>query len=188
MWKVNYRLRLIEEQDLNKVLEWRNSDRIRMNMYTDHLISLEEHRAWFTRLKNNKKNISLVFEYKNEPVGVMNFTGIDEQNKKCTWGFYLGEENLPKGTGLALGYFGLQYAFEKMNIRKLSGEVFGFNTASYHFHKKLQFVEEGRLIQHIFKNNKYEDIILFAQFQEDWANNIKVIESELESKLSNVSL
>jgi len=43
-------LRPIEEGDLATVLEWRNSERIRANMYTDHLISREEHRAGFAKV------------------------------------------------------------------------------------------------------------------------------------------
>ncbi|TCS83308.1 UDP-4-amino-4,6-dideoxy-N-acetyl-beta-L-altrosamine N-acetyltransferase [Tepidibacillus fermentans] len=182
----NYKLRPIEEEDLEMVLNWRNSERIRMNMYTDHLITMEEHRAWFQRLKEDNRNLTFIFEYMDEPVGVMNFNRIDNHNRNCTWGFYLGKENLLKGTGLALGYLGLKYAFENLNIRKLSGEVFGFNIASYNFHKKLHFKEEGRLLKHIKKNGQYEDIILFAQFEEDWKKNRILIEADLQSKLSTI--
>ncbi len=83
----------------------------------------------------------------------------------------MGEEDLPKGTGLMMGYFGLTYTFEKLSIHKIVGEAFGFNQASIKFHKKLGFSQEGILMKHILKNGHYEDIISFATFKEDWTNN-----------------
>jgi len=183
---LNYKLRMLEKRDLETVLAWRNLDRIRMNMYTDHLITMEEHQAWFKGLKGSNKNITLLFEFMDEPIGVMSYNEMDHQNNNCKWGFYLGKENLQKGTGMVLGYMGLRYAFEILNVRKLSGEVFDFNIASYKFHKKLNFIEEGRLLKHIFKQNKYRDVVLFAQFKEDWDQNKEYLEKELQRKFGEI--
>ncbi|MCD5406412.1 MAG: UDP-4-amino-4,6-dideoxy-N-acetyl-beta-L-altrosamine N-acetyltransferase [Desulfotomaculum sp.] len=164
----DYRLRPLEEADLGKVLEWRNSERIRANMYSDHIITVEEHRAWFERNKQSEDAVSMIFEFKEKPVGLVYFTNIDKICNRCLWGFYLGEEDLPPGTGAIMGFLGLEYAFEKLGFRKLCGEAFAFNISSTKFHKKLGFIEEGCLAKHVLKNNVYEDIILMAMFKEDW--------------------
>lgn len=164
----DYSLREMKETDLETILKWRNSNRIRENMINDHIISMDEHRDWFVRLMQQKKDIYLIFQHSNLPAGMVYFTDIDKRNNICFWGFYLGNEILPKGTGLILGIMGLEYAFNKLGIRKICGQVFSFNTSSLEFHKKLGFMEEGRLIKHVLKNQKYEDIISFALFKEDW--------------------
>ena len=164
-------LRPIEWDDLEKILEWRNSERIRSNMYSDHIISLEDHRAWFENLKLHSTSIYLSFEVQNQLAGLVYFTDIDTKNSKSNWGFYLGEENLPKGSGTAMGVLGLEYAFIQLKIRKLCGEAFSFNNASSRFHKKLGFVEEGRFIKHVLKRGIFEDVVSFALFREDWMNN-----------------
>lgn len=166
----DYSLRPIAEADLGKVLEWRNSERIRSNMYTDHFITLEEHRSWFDLLHKKKTDIYLVFELFQKPVGLTYFTNIDPKNGKCFWGFYLGEENLPRGTGTIMGTLGLEYAFEELHIRKLCGEAFRFNTASIGFFQRFGFVEEGHFVKHILKNGNYEDILFFALFCHEWQN------------------
>ena len=38
-------LRPVLESDLGLIRQWRNSERIRANMFTDHIISSEEHLA-----------------------------------------------------------------------------------------------------------------------------------------------
>lgn len=153
------------------MLDWRNSDRIRANMFSDHIITMEEHVAWFEGTQRDDKIIVLVLEYLNEPIGVVNITDIDHKNNKCTWGFYLGETNTPRNSALVMGYLSLEYIFEVLKIRKLCGEVFAFNSKSAHFHERLGFYTEGRLIKHVLKNGNYEDVICMALFKSVWTND-----------------
>jgi len=157
------KLRLMQKEDLRKILHWRNSERIRKNMFTDHIISEEEHLTWFNSF-NREKNTYLIFEFNNRPVGMVYFTDIDKYNSKCYWGFYLGETGLPKGTGLLMGSLGLEFAFNDLKIRKLCSEAFAFNESSIKFHKKLGFIQEGYLVEHIKKDGCYEDVIVFTLF------------------------
>lgn len=175
----DYHLRPIQEKDLEMVLDWRNSDRIHANMFTDHKITQNEHRNWFENLKEQQTNIYLIFEFQQRPVGLVYFTNIDRNNNTCSWGFYLGEKDLPKGTGTLLGIIGIEYAFDKLNIRKLCAKVFAFNETSIYLHKKLGFVEEGKFSKHILKNKCYEDIVFFALFKEDWQNTGSIREKTI---------
>jgi UDP-4-amino-4,6-dideoxy-N-acetyl-beta-L-altrosamine N-acetyltransferase len=163
-------LREIVVADLPQILEWRNSERISKYMFTDQFISMEQHRAWFESLSHETKLKYLIFEYNGEPAGVVNFTYIDYRNHKCHWGFYLGKENLPPGTGTLMGQLAISYAYEVLNIRKLCGEVFAFNQSSVSFHQKMGFTEEGTLIKHVLKKGNYVDVICFALFNERFMN------------------
>lgn len=166
----NYRLRPMEEDDLEKVLEWRNTDRIRPVMFTDRIITMDEHRAWFKKLNREKNAVCNIFEFQRRPAGVVNIVQIDKYNNKCSWGFYLGEVDVPCGAGTVMGFLALEHIFEVIGIRKLLAEVLAFNAQSIKFHKKLGFVEEGRFAKHVFKNGKYEDVMAMALFREDWLN------------------
>ncbi|MFY0543168.1 UDP-4-amino-4,6-dideoxy-N-acetyl-beta-L-altrosamine N-acetyltransferase [Brevibacillus sp. H7] len=166
-----YSLRAFVEADLEQVLLWRNSDRVRQHMYSDHLISWEEHVNWFHRMRNDHTHECLIFEYQNRPVGVVSFSNIDTKHMRCTWGFYLGETDIPKGSGLAMGLLGLSYGFETIGSRKICGEVLASNDASIRFHQKLGFVQEGHFVNHIYKNGHFEDVLSFACFSEDWGKH-----------------
>ncbi|MGE5701489.1 MAG: UDP-4-amino-4,6-dideoxy-N-acetyl-beta-L-altrosamine N-acetyltransferase [Clostridia bacterium] len=164
----DYLLREMEESDLELVLHWRNSERIRASMYTDKIISWEDHCAWFSRMRENNGIDYRIFEYLGRPIGLVNFTGIDRENRKCHWGFYLGETDVPRGIGTVMGYLGLEYAFESLLLRKICGEAFSFNQASINYHKRLGFREEGLFVKHILKSGNYEDVVSFALFQDEW--------------------
>lgn len=169
MKREDFHLQPVEERDLQLILSWRNSERIRAYMYSDHLITPEEHRVWFEKLKQDQRDIFfLVFYYQTHPVGIVQFNNIDNQIKKCEWGFYIGEENVPKGTGAVMGLLGLEYIFEKHHIHKVYGESFVFNQPSIKFHSKLGFQQEALFQKHVLKNGKYEDVIVFGLLRENW--------------------
>ncbi len=161
-------LRPILPGDKDILLAWRNSDQVRANMYMDHLIAPEEHERWFASALQHPSALFSVFVLRGVPVGFSSFTGISRDHQRCTWGFYLGEQGLPKGTGSALGYLALDYAFDTLGMYKLASEAFAFNQASVALHRKLGFREEGRLVEHYVKQGRREDIICFAKFRNQW--------------------
>jgi UDP-4-amino-4,6-dideoxy-N-acetyl-beta-L-altrosamine N-acetyltransferase len=163
-------LRPVQDTDRDLILQWRNSERVRANMFNDHIISHEEHLAWFQRITKEPIPLFLVFEYLRRPLGIVSITRIDRLNNRCLWGFYLGETDGPPESGMVMAYMGLAYIFEHLKIRKLCSEAFVFNQGSIRFHQKLGFTQEGIFVKHVLKNGFYQDIISFALFEEDWPN------------------
>ncbi len=161
-------LRPLRESDLDIVLGWRNSERIRRQMYTDHRIPPDEHRRWFERVRKADEAACFVLEVRDLPVGVVTVSRIDRRSGVCHWGFYVGDAEAPRGTGAALGFLGLEALFETMSFRKVCGEVLGSNTASLRFHERYGFAEEGRFARHVLKEGRYEDVIALSLFREQW--------------------
>ena len=156
------RLRPIKENDLELVLEWRNSFRVRNYMINNHIITIDEHKAWYNRLLHDDSSHCLIFEMHGEPVGVVNFNDIDRERGICFWGFYLGRENLPKGTGTRMGTLGIKYAFHELGMQKICAKVLEFNQASIRLHQKLGFVLEGVLRDHVRRENKLVNLLLYG--------------------------
>ena len=163
-----YRLRPLEPSDAGLVLRWRNSDRIRSVMYSDDLIKPEEHEAWFKGLLERTDVSYRMLEVEGRPAGLVYFTKIDRHVGLSVWGFYLGEESLPKGTGLRLGFLGLEHAFQELGLKKIQGESFVFNSAALALHRKLGFVQESVLRSHTKKCGQVKDVALFGLKKEDW--------------------
>lgn len=161
-----YQLRPMVRSDLELVLEWRNSDRVRSSMLTHQKIPMDKHIAWFEAQSQDDTSVQLIFEANKEPVGVMSISKIDRESGICTWGFYLGKSDLPRGLGTQLGLSGIHYTFEVLGMRKLFAEVIAFNEASIRLHQKLGFIIEGRLVQHLRRDDAFLDIILYALFNE----------------------
>jgi len=153
------------------VLKWRNAELVRACMYTDHLISMEEHRAWFAKAKADPASVHLICEEHGVAIGVVNFVQIDRKNSKAFWGYYLDVEKARRGRGSIMEYLALDYAFDTLRLRKLCGELFAFNEHVLKLHKKFGFREEGCFRSHVLKNGRYEDVVSIAIFDEEWALN-----------------
>lgn len=174
-----YRLRPVEEKDLEMVLAWRNSPRVQMFMFTDRIISMEEHREWYLRLQVEGDSRCLIFESLGKPLGVVKVDQVDLANGCCLWGFYIGDTDAPRGSGMIMGFLGLEYIFETLQMRNVIGEVFAFNKASVKFHKKLGFKEKVRGGKRSLKDGVYKDVLSFTLLVEDWLKEKACLEVRL---------
>ncbi|MEX3071990.1 UDP-4-amino-4,6-dideoxy-N-acetyl-beta-L-altrosamine N-acetyltransferase [Vibrio alginolyticus] len=167
--------------DLEMILEWRNAPEVRSKMYTTHEISLEEHNAWFERLKEDKTKIYFIAKINNVPVGVVGFSEVNQVHGIATWAFY-ASPTAPRGTGSLMEYYALEYAFENLKLHKLRCEVIAFNKVVIKLHKKFGFVEEGCHRDAFYDGDAYHDVIHLGIFSREW----KDIKDELKTKLKVV--
>jgi UDP-4-amino-4,6-dideoxy-N-acetyl-beta-L-altrosamine N-acetyltransferase len=163
-----YRLRNVEQRDINLIFEWRNADHIRPFMNNSEEIPFEAHNKWFQSLKGNKSRIVKLCLYREKPIGLVQFSKMDPIHKTCEWGFYIGDTTCPPGSGKAMGFLALDFIFHEVQMRKVNAQVLEFNSKSLSYHKKLGFYEEGRLLQQIVRNNQFYDLVLFGLFKEEW--------------------
>jgi UDP-4-amino-4,6-dideoxy-N-acetyl-beta-L-altrosamine N-acetyltransferase len=166
-----YTLRPMQESDLSQVLAWRNHPDVRKNMYTQHVISAEEHAAWFARVQIDPTKRYFVCVDDGEPLGVVGFYSISPHHKTAEWAFYSG--NLARrGLGSHMEYLALSLAFDELGLEKLSCEVLGFNESVISFHRKHGFRREGIRHQQHLIDGKYEDVHLLALFRKDWLGGL----------------
>lgn len=166
----NCRLRPMRPQDLERVLAWRNHPEVRRYMYTQRLITLEEHRGWFERASQAPQRHLLIYEQDAEPLGFVNLNVVDATAGRADWGFYLAPE-APRGSGQGLGHCTLTYAFTTLRLHKLCGEVLADNTRSQRFHERLGFRREATHRDHFFDGNTYHDVIGFGLLAEEWRDS-----------------
>ncbi len=160
-------LRLMREEDLGYVLEWRNNIEVRKNSYTQHEITKEEHEKWFKSVSRDRTKRQFIFEVKGQPLGVIGFFNIDYKNKSAFWSFYSGNLSI-KGIGAKMEIMALRFAFEDLQLEKLNGEVFKSNLKVVNHHLKYGFIIEGVFKKHIFLNGNFEDIYRIAIFKRDY--------------------
>lgn len=163
-----FQLRPLRLDDLQTVLKWRNSERIKTLMYTEHTITWEEHYRWYEDVSKDPYRKVFILDYDKDRLGLVQFSNIDRGNSRCYWGFYIGEAQAPKGAGTMMGILALDKIFNDVGIMKVCSEIIHTNSVSIRYHEKLGFVPEGRLVNHIRKNNRYFDVILMALFSEKW--------------------
>ncbi len=162
-------LRLATQEDSALLFRWRNLPEIRKYMYTDHLITQEEHDKWFAGMIADINRCYLMYEIDDKPIGMAAFTEINCHHDTASWAYYIGEE-CPKGSGQILEQLVLEFAFETLGLRKLCCEVIAFNEKVLHIHKKYGFTIEGIFRKQIVKDGVEHDVIRLGILKEEYEN------------------
>ncbi|HYD44872.1 MAG TPA: UDP-4-amino-4,6-dideoxy-N-acetyl-beta-L-altrosamine N-acetyltransferase [Phenylobacterium sp.] len=162
-------LRDLRDNDRERILNWRNSPDVRAFMYTDHLISPEEHARWFEGAGRDPRRRYWIIEANGSPVGLANLADIDLGAGRCAWAYYLAD---PSVRGMGLGsyveYWMLQEVFERQGLRKLWCEVLVTNEPVWRLHQTFGFVEEARFRQHVIKEGAPVDVLGLGILAEEW--------------------
>jgi UDP-4-amino-4,6-dideoxy-N-acetyl-beta-L-altrosamine N-acetyltransferase len=177
------RLRPIRDSDCDTIHGWRTLPEVADFMYTDHEITLDEHRRWFCRIRTDSSCIYQIIELDGEGVGVVYITGIDRKNRRCSWGFYLASPAVRgRGVGSFVEYSVLEHVFSTLGLNKLCCEVFTSNKAVIRMHESFGFRREGVYRQHIFKQGEFHEVVALAILAEEWKEKRGSIEQRLLEK------
>ena len=173
----------LHPEDRDRILGWRNLPDVARYMYTDRAITAEEHERWFARILEDDTVTYWVVELDGEPVGLANLTGVDRDNRRCSWAFYLASPAVRgRGVGTFVEYFVLQYVFETLGLEKLCCEVLSFNDGVVAMHEGYGFQREGLLRRHIYKDGISHDVVVLGMLKEDWEASKPVLAKRLASK------
>jgi UDP-4-amino-4,6-dideoxy-N-acetyl-beta-L-altrosamine N-acetyltransferase len=165
------------DSHLGQVLHWRNDPRVRDYMISQHIISPEEHEAWWTAAKTRSDRRYFIFNTDGTDVGFVSLTDIDRAHGTASWAFF-SATNAPAGTGTRMEEAILQMAFEELGLRKLCCQVLGYNDRGVAFHQRFGFQIEGTLSAHKWINGRYCDVVLMAIFAVDWRQRVAECRNE----------
>lgn len=179
------RLRAVEREDLAQIVGWRNSPLVYKTLFEQDPISLTQQDRWFDRLTQVDDRRVFIIETREErPLGVIQLFDIDWRNRNADWGFYIGEvEYRMRGHAAEAEYLLLRYAFEHLNLHRVYCQTFAFNTKVLSMHRKFGFVDEGCLRQHIYRNGKYEDVVITGLVKSEF----QAVQGQMESFFRQLS-
>lgn len=158
-------LRPARDEDSQTILAWRNHPEVRQVMFTNHLISPEEHARWWESLQGQTDYQLLVIEYQQKPCGVVTFSKMKGRADTWLWGFYLNPDAFDDGMDRLRAWTGMEqasidYATETLRCASLYCEVFAFNTAVLSMHVRYRFKETGR-----YQRQRNEEMLEVVQLE-----------------------
>ena len=145
-------LRTAREADLETMLAWRNQRANREVSIHQHEIGLEEHRAWWGRVRDDASRRVLVFEYDGRALGVVTFFDLvlDREPRTGEWGFFLDHDTLA-AEGVTMTAWiqvmkdATEHAFapapDGLGLEVLRGEVLEGNEAVRVMNRRFRFRE-----------------------------------------------
>ena len=66
-----------------------------------------------------------------------------------------------------------KYAFEELRLNRINGSALQYNAISLHVTQKVGFKQEGIQRQAVYKNGKYEDVVMLGILKEDYYQKVQ---------------
>ena len=101
-------------------------------------------------------------------VGGINTHSIDMINGTFMFGVGVAREAKGRGYAAEAVLLLMRYMFEERRFQKCESGAYAYNTPSLSLHRKLGFVEEGRLRRHVFGAGQYQDVVLYGMTVEEF--------------------
>jgi UDP-4-amino-4,6-dideoxy-N-acetyl-beta-L-altrosamine N-acetyltransferase len=139
------RLRPADDGDRDLILAWRNHEVVRQASFTTHVITADEHAAWWSRVAADDSRHVHIACVDDAPVGVVLFV---ERDGGADWSFYLDVNGLGARRALlpvwiATEIATLDHAFGPAGYTELRGEALAKNSAVIKLHERFGFTVTG---------------------------------------------
>lgn len=163
-------LRPITMEDTQRIVAWRNEERVRRNFIYQTPFTKEGHENWMrTKVASGEVVQFIICEKGNgRPVGSVYFRDIDPLNKKAEYGIFIGEaDSAGKGIGTEAARLAVAYARDQLKLHKLMLRVFADNVAAVKSYQNAGFVQEAYLKDEFLQNGQYRDLLFMAVLFEE---------------------
>ncbi|WP_322906519.1 UDP-4-amino-4,6-dideoxy-N-acetyl-beta-L-altrosamine N-acetyltransferase [Paenibacillus campi] len=162
----------LQEEHLNQVLRWRTQAWVTRYMFTDlpENATLKDQTKWFAQISQDATQRYWIIIAKGRQVGVISVNDIDHKHHRCSWAFYIGEQDVSMLSMLLAPYV-YRYVFEVLKFNKISGEVMAANTAVRKMHMHYGCKEVGCLRDHIYKYDTFHDVYTYELLADEWFHN-----------------
>lgn len=161
-------LRDMQLSDADQVLAWRNAPHVRSVMFSDDIITPDQHRAWIERTLDADDSAYWIISHGGQDLGVANLAEINRRHLRCSWAYYLGEPDAPAPVGLAVEFRVMELAFTEFGMNKLISEVLASNDRVVALHEHVGFVREGTLRAHVTRSDGVHDVVVLSMLREEW--------------------
>lgn len=171
------RLRAIEHDDLPCFVAWLNDPEVTENLLIAYPLSLAAEEKWFEQMMSQSQfERPLAIEVREgngwKMIGNLSLMDISWHNSNAELGIVLGDKaEWDKGYGTEAIRLLVKYAFEELNLHRVSLRVYATNPRAIHCYEKAGFEMEGTLRDSIFRHGKYIDLHVMSILRPKWEHS-----------------
>ena len=160
-------LRMFQKSDAKAVTKLCNNINIYKNtLYIPYPYSIEDALSWIEHhldhfIANKSYEFAITKKDSGELVGAIGLSN-NQTFTNGEIGYWIGEEFWGNGYATEAAKAILKFAFEEKQYHKVFARSFRSNPASGSVLQKVGMKQEGVLIDHVKKDNRYEDLVYYG--------------------------
>jgi len=159
--------REVDLGDAQRILDWRTSPHVTSFMNTDLDCDLAAQREWLASCYDRRDYYHWIVLFEGNPVGLINLMDYSEKERRTSWGYYIGAENM-QGTGAFVPPYFYNFVFGKLGVQEVLSEVFynNLNVIGLHRLHGYKFCPSADRV--IVKNGKEVLLVAMSLRREAW--------------------
>ncbi|MEN6410518.1 MAG: GNAT family protein [Anaerolineaceae bacterium] len=129
----------------------------------------------FNRSEISGREIDFAIRTLIDPItiGYADLEMTNQANRDCYLGIGIGRrEYWNRGYGTDVMRVLLRYAFEALNLHRVSLNVFEYNERAITCYRKAGFIEEGRQREFLRRDNQFWDLIYMGILRSEWEKRV----------------
>ena len=160
-----YLRKLNLDDDLSKYLSWVNDKEMTVYMELRHKEhSIETLKRYIgSHLDSNNYLCGIFKKSDNSYMGNVLLSNMDEYNRNCDVGIFIGKEYWGNGAGAAAVTLMIDYAFDVLKIHKVNAGVISGNVGSAKLFESVGFTLEGVKKEEFKSGDKFLDKLCFGK-------------------------
>lgn len=154
-------IRLLEFNDLETLRDLHNSEDTLQWLTDIFHVTREEQKAWFLKINMSRRNrrYTVLSKETSEIVGLVRLDEIDLVNRNAIIGLDIGINFRRQGFASEIYECIINYAFNALNLHRLSLVTLENNIAAQNLYTKLGFKKEGVLTEAILRDGEFKNLI-----------------------------
>ncbi len=167
------RLTALTEDDVPSIAHWDEDSRF-LRLYDTRPAcprSEKEVAQWLDDLRSSSRTIAFAIRPldRDNLIGTLELDGIIWPHRVCGMGIAIGDRrHWGQGYGSEAALLGLSFAFDELNLHRVTATVFDYNHRSIALMEKLGFRHEGTFRQFLERDGHRHDMLLYGLLLPEW--------------------
>ena len=163
----------IQREYLPHYVEWLNDWEIRRFLAPTlaQPYAIEDEEEWFNhqRQAKNDRHFAILTREQGLLLGNCGLHQIDWSNRHAVFGIFIGDKNhWSKGYGTDAMKVILRFAFQELNLRRVTLNTFEYNPRAIRSYGKAGFILEGSERGYLYREGQRWDLIYMGILREEW--------------------
>lgn len=133
----------LTEAESRQILEWRNDESIRRNMYNTGMISWENHQAFIKNLMERTDRFYWQVTEKDVVCGSVNLVNVNHETGQAELGYFMAPDQMGGGKGFYFVFSILEFVFEVLKLDSLYGATNEDNRSATLLDEYFGFIKTG---------------------------------------------
>jgi [ribosomal protein S5]-alanine N-acetyltransferase len=151
-------------------VNWMNDTEVNEFLSSGGDYSLHKLKVFLSEVEKNEILFwAVIIKHSGKHIGNIKIDPVEIKHGICEYGIMMGDKTeWGKGFAKESSKLVIEFCFKSLNLRKMNLGVIESNKRAVKLYEKLNFIVEGKLINHVSSNGQFVNVLRMALFNQNY--------------------